>query len=69
MCSGSWKSLQLYPGGSPPSVAEYLLSANNNLLVSLIMHDEEDDNVADEHAEDKALCYHMILDNIHNNLT
>jgi hypothetical protein len=54
-------------GVPPPTVAEYLFSGNNNLLVQLIMHDEEDDNFSNENAEDKALHNHMVFDNNHRN--
>ncbi len=54
-------------GVTPPTVEEYLYSANNNLLVPLIIHDDEDDRFENENAEDEALYYHIILNNNPNN--
>jgi hypothetical protein len=71
MWSGSWKTLQLYTyilGVPPPTVTEYLFSVNNNLLLPLIMHYEEEDNFADKNAEDKALYFQMLFANNHHNL-
>jgi hypothetical protein len=48
-------------GVPPPTVAEYLFSANNNLLVPLITNDDEDDNFANENDDDEALYYHLIF--------
>ena len=54
-------------GVTPPTVEEYLYSANNNLLVPLIIHDDEDDRFENENAEDEALYYHIIFNNNPNN--
>ena len=54
-------------GVTPPTVEEYLYSANNNLLVPLIIHDDEDDHFENENAENEALYYHIIFNNNPNN--
>jgi hypothetical protein len=45
-------------GVSPPTVAEYLYSANNNLLIPLIGFDFEDDNFGEEGNHNR-LYYHL----------
>jgi hypothetical protein len=54
-------------GVPPPTVEEYLYSANNNLLVPLIIHDDKDDHFENENAEDEALYYHIIFNDNPNN--
>jgi hypothetical protein len=45
-------------GVAPPTVAEYLYSANNNLLIPLITAEHEVDNFGLE-PDGNRLCYHL----------
>ena len=46
-------------GISPPTVAEYLYSANHDLLVPLIVPECEEDNFGDE-PEGNRMYYHLV---------
>ncbi len=43
----------------PPTIEEYLFSANNNLLTPLVQATDEEDNFGDE-GEHVRLYYHII---------
>ncbi len=45
-------------GVTPPTVSEYLFSANNNLLIPLVAAEGEDDNFRQEQ-EGHRLYYHL----------
>ncbi len=45
-------------GIAPPTVAEYLYSANNNLLIPLLNAHDEDDNFCNE-GNSNRLYYHL----------
>jgi hypothetical protein len=45
-------------GVAPPTVAEYLFSANNNLLIPMVIPDGEEDNFGPE-LQGNWLYYHL----------